>query len=110
MEGEVGRGAAVPVGGPVAADPDWAALDTLRARIVGVEKLESSSGVLGGSSAANVAGGADAARAARAAHFDKMFAEKAALKAAAVERLGMGTTDGYVGAKKAAAAPHPNFS
>lgn len=80
------------------------------ARIVGVEKLESSSGVLGGSSAANVAGGADAARAARAAHFDKMFAEKAALKAAAVERLGMGTTDGYVGAKKAAAAPHPIFS
>jgi hypothetical protein len=63
--------------------------DAVRAsRIVGVEKLESSSGVLGGgSAAANAAAGSERER--RAAHFDKIFAEKAAAKAAANDRLGL---------------------
>ncbi len=57
-------------------------------KITGVEKLEGSTAVLGGSNAGN----SGDARAARAAHFDKIFAEQAAKKAAAVERLGMGGT------------------
>jgi hypothetical protein len=64
--------------------------DVIKAtKITGVDKLEGSTAVLGGSSATNAA----EARAARAAHFDKMFAEKKAKQEAAVERLGMGGTN-----------------
>jgi len=58
-----------------------------QSRVVGAKEVEMGSGVLGGSS--DAANGAASERERRAAHFDKMFAEKAALKAAANERLGL---------------------
>lgn len=63
--------------------------DVKTSRIVGVQELVGGSGVLGsGSSAANAADGLSE-RERRAAHFDKMFADKKAKQMEANERLGL---------------------
>ncbi len=65
--------------------------DVKTSRIVGVQELVGGSGVLGsGSSAANAAASDGLSeRERRAAHFDKMFAEKKAKQMEANERLGL---------------------